>query len=530
MKLCTILEQNYMEYILVKNINNNNIINKYFNRLKYLDKFKSNFYDNSIILFTKALNSHILSLFSKKYSFNFGNLDNNDFTYNIYKLNYYFEKIDEYKSKYYILKNLSKYLNNNMLDIIKIIFKYNDIEFRNIFFKKYKKEFLDIISFSNDYDLEFLFLFGCSSDNIIVLLNYFSNLYSLSLSLSSSNFKYIIISCFDKLVNTQSILNNIPQICKYINNNILNSDYNLNNLIIQIIVTKIKFYDEIFTILENDLVRRLMFHNSNLEIENNFLKILKDNFTSSTIYKYKEIIENFYNSKNNNILLLNKNVWNLNYDDGCHIVESFKNLIFDDVAKLNYSNINFDHHNFVYFLHLGYVDIKFYSKDQNLNLRMLPIHLYILQLLEKNIQPTSININYIHEKLPNYSLDFLSTIMESFLKIKLLELKNNNYVINLNYNKNDISLIKVFNEINNTEIKEDIKIQIKIANNKSDILCTIINHLVKLDVLSREELYDKCYNHKKPFELTKDIYDSCMENMIKKDYIYIKENMIIKSL
>ena len=79
-------------------------------------------------------------------------------------------------------------------------------------------------------------------------------------------------------------------------------------------------------------------------------------------------------------------------------------------------------------------------------------------------------------------------------------------------------LINQFFVSNNLVDKWEEETKVEIANNKVDVIMTKINHHVKINQKSRDELYQECSNIN-VFNIEDDLFDKALAYMMKMEYI-----------
>jgi protein-tyrosine phosphatase len=68
----------------------------------------------------------------------------------------------------------------------------------------------------------------------------------------------------------------------------------------------------------------------------------------------------------------------------------------------------------------------------------------------------------------------------------------------------------------------------EIVMRKEDIISSLINHFVKKQSVTLETLYNTICENMKLFIIMKEMYHKVVEDMIKKDYIKYKDNLLVK--
>jgi hypothetical protein len=129
--------------------------------------------------------------------------------------------------------------------------------------------------------------------------------------------------------------------------------------------------------------------------------------------------------------------------------------------------------------------------------------------------------------MTNYSDDFIKKIIDSLVIGNVLIFDTEKY--HINHNMEDyIDMIKIFHSINNTNeiIKKEINEEL--CHDRCDIISTNINHFVKINEMKYNDLYNIVNKNITLFEVKQDLFDKVIENMIKKEYIVMNDNVIRK--
>lgn len=77
-------------------------------------------------------------------------------------------------------------------------------------------------------------------------------------------------------------------------------------------------------------------------------------------------------------------------------------------------------------------------------------------------------------------------------------------------------------------LKEQQKIETEITLSREEVLMANINSLVKTNDYQHQELFEILTAIIKVFKLEFELYEKVIETMIKKDYIYIKDDKYYK--
>ena len=557
-----ILNDRLMKNVFEKSLrlDDSETLNKYFFQLYTLDNSNTCVKDTSLKYFYQAYYDTILystiNTWSKQFSdSNLSDKPHDNLAFEIRKFNYYVNSTEKlkYEFKFINSKTITPIVNslfNTMSIIFSNSFICTGLTFKNKFLEKYFHKLKQFIKIFNDdiTTLQFIYIINnINEEKLITVLAYYSHFYSTFDTLLN---KYTLCSIkyhfSTNYITTDKLINIKDFIVTFINNNILNKNIDYNSLIL-LLIEQHKLYQHIFPDLEKNLIKRLLYRKPDMFVEKKFLILLRHYFKDSITHKYETIIKEYTNSKekyDKNFLklqLVTTNVWDLNYKDG------YKSLPIDSKAipentplysfallstnKISLNNINFKDNNIKLYLHLGFVDITFFFSKNNVRIMMLPIHAYILDRFPTEPINENTFINTLGSFLPNYSRDFIITVLTSFYKENILSVHNdyhNNTLVrkisvNMDYEGSDkINLINTFNKIYyNDKVEKTVKTH---DFDEIDILVTIINHYIKVNSYQKKELYNKCMNHKKPFELTEELFDNCIKLMKQKDYIYDTDN------
>ena len=81
-----------------------------------------------------------------------------------------------------------------------------------------------------------------------------------------------------------------------------------------------------------------------------------------------------------------------------------------------------------------------------------------------------------------------------------------------------------------TNYKETIKkeIEVELALERTDIINANINHFIKINNYTLDELFNIIKSNIKIFNVSKELFDKSIHKMINYDYIEIKDNIVQK--
>ena len=118
----------------------------------------------------------------------------------------------------------------------------------------------------------------------------------------------------------------------------------------------------------------------------------------------------------------------------------------------------------------------------------------------------------------NYSADFKSQIIQSFVNGKLLLRINNTYILN-NAPTFSNDFISIFHSLSDMKQRWEEQKEIEIIHSRQDITMANINNILKSNKYNYQDLYTKLKDNIKLFILDEKIVNESLDIMIKKDYI-----------
>jgi len=328
---------------------------------------------------------------------------------------------------------------------------------------------------------------------------------------------------------------------------------NINDLIIQFkekdtikllnFVTNVKDKDIFISKYYEFLVKRLMTNISDInckfieyiQIEKKIFDYLKNKFGDKLVYKLNKVITDTEFSYNDNINFNKLNVkdfknlmtvittsynnWDINQNEGIinsSIVDSIKDTvignhmnIYQKFYELRYENkrvIN-------WFPHFGEVNISYLDCD----IKMLPIQFMVLEMF--NIK-NSLTIHEVSNAtfFNNYTTKFKNDIIGSLVSGGLFRVHNDNLELMTNKDfKNN--LIEIFFTHSDYAAIWEQNRNDELAHTRQEITNTNINHLLKQNKRSKQELYDLVKQSIKVFELDQATFDKSIDYMVSMDYI-----------
>ena len=355
-------------------------------------------------------------------------------------------------------------------------------------------------------------------------------------------------------------------------NNILITKMNNDKYFIQLCSIIFHFEDKqkIFKSYHHNLMLRL--NNYILEKNNTFIfkemnniEKLKRCFNNQYIYKLNRTVDDFNKSH-----IFKKNI--IDILDSMYIVEMNKNPIYYKLIK-SISNIlvtsydiwdthildnelvldnivtnensfllktlkfisksYFESHNekryLNWYLHVGSVKMSYDTNFGNIKLILLPIQALVLEVFD--CEYLLLEKFFELEFLSSYEKDDRQKILDIFVFNEILILDGDKILLNMDLQSNsEISLIDNFFEVSNLTKKWNKQEEQDIANNKLDIIKTVLNHNLKKSDYNREELLKFC-KEIYTFNVEEKMVDEAIEYMKKYDYIkYIDDEKKYRKL
>lgn len=455
--------------------------------------------------------------------------------------NYYYVVFDKNFNMDYTFSECFNLIINSLEDICKTLSFNNLVTFLNTYIKEIK--YIKFISKNKDIE-RILLDTSISKKSLMDFINYTSIIYEIF------NYNSYPLDNFINYYNTNIFksfaLSDIKSLMKVINKNILNNEISKNEFIYKFLGER-KNLDEILKYLEINLIKRIIYFNSayNTELRNfNMLTTyIKDSFNMQIILndyaKSKTFIaDEFYQPNKLQVYITTPEIWSINIDSG---YLNLKNLCIKDNIFTEYIfsvDSGYKAHNINKYLlfhsHIGKVDINFNSDYKKINIIMLPIQMIFFEMFE-NIN--SKDIDYCHKILESYlenyldkDNDIIDNVTNSFIRTNLILIKDNFYVLNTKYNENDfINLIEVYNDIANTEVIIDKRIKEELAHSNDIIISTNINHYLKHNSnVVKNDIFNYCKENLPKINITLEIIDKVINNMIEKDYIKNQDNTYFK--
>lgn len=537
------------KYLVKNNINEIHMLKRFYYNILNLSN-KNSFYEKDTVstaFYKKLITDTIISESNNKI------VQKIDYLKELQKLTniYEFYKNNVYKLNF--IKGLNISIIHHIFIILNNIFKDQSIKFKTIFMKKYKNIFIDcikILEFKetniNDNDKKIIsscqelfdmiiFTFNFENDNISDLIEYFKFVLNFSIKLDLLNKVSI---CIDKLqvndINISKLLTKNYKVCiDMFNCDLINKKQIKEFQIYQLIFNKILKYDNILYDLEKNLINRLLNTTENyietILYEKNVFEYI-DNYIKNNISlkNYGKILNDF-DDKFDNMIITNSSYWNINYTDGFYEYvdksnEKINTRMYSDLVRLTRTKLDESDQKVRFLLHLGYYDIDITFNNCKVNFILNPLQHLVYQFILDDIP-----LEQIFDLIPDYSKFIINNVIKSLVIGNLI---SKNHTVITYYNKDSsesVNLIEIFDSLNNMEFKDTKQKEKCLANNRDDILSTVINDIVKNnDTVRMSELYTMCCDKHLPFQLDQKMFNSTFHKMIKMKYIQNKEHLVTK--
>lgn len=373
------------------------------------------------------------------------------------------------------------------------------------------------------------------------------------------NYLVIYCSCHFK----ELLTDDIKYCCEKINKNIINNKNKFNSVFYKLFNLDIykKYLDIFIKYFEQNTIERLIYSSNFIEntikINEEVLSLLVQYINISYLNNLVCIISDYKKSFDFNkikdifTLIVTKDIWDININSG----NITKELILQDTC-LNKDNtgLNEDNHllfskilinqnkifngsnknkNLIFYPHIGSVNINFKGKKQNTNITMLPIQMLFLEIFNNKFKlPITFVLKLINKKLKMYDDNTIDNVISSFIHSDLVLEEKNNFVLNLNYNKDkEINLIDIFHDISNFEVVKEEKILNEIIHSREKILSTVFNHIIKKNKrINKIDLIEEAVKIIKQFAILPELVDNTLDIMKKKEYIYTDDSYYCKKI
>lgn len=354
-----------------------------------------------------------------------------------------------------------------------------------------------------------------------------------------------------KLVNIPNFINKLFDIL----NSDMTTNYSCVTYYIRIteILENYENKDEMIKIYYKNLLKRLLYNFNritNLKVFTNYLKLEKDIIVpfyvrlSTLLYPIKKLLDDIIKSYNLKYDLIESkklscpiNAPLISNNDEINTTEG---IIHSDIIKNNYEsrdselskhlNIIQNHYSKLHnntksiswVAHFGEVNITYLGKE----IKLLPIQMLILEMFN-GIDVRKDDDLYSSPFLQNYSSDFKTKLLRSFVKGNLLLKINSIYILNNNPTfSND--LISVFHSLSDMKQRWEEQKETALIHSRQDITMVNINNILKSNKYNYQDLYAKLKDKIKLFILDEKIVNESLDIMIKKDYIKITDDVYEK--
>jgi hypothetical protein len=507
------------KYSINNNINTNpDSKNPDINRLNYyinifseyisLDN-KKTFYSNFVEHIDTALVDYIEvknnMLTNSMYLAN-SNIDNRIISINIFRKLYKYY-MDSYSNYYYITKNQSFYkLKQFITEHIKKIFETNndDIVFIKNFINTFKKEFISLIK---HIDITNILLSCCPTD----IHNYISYNNTLCEIAENTVLGSVVLSCIKNNIDTYfNKFENVLYLADLINTDIINKKI---NKFYYFLGSLIKNKDEFITAICQKLMERIIYTEFDIKIEADHKEII-DNIIidSHLLLKYDIILKDYAESKkfwdnNKKIIITSLDAWKINHSIGYSNTiintEEFTTILCNNIFKYNQNNqyLNIKK-KLIFYPHLGSVEIEIYNRK----IIVLPAHMFCLELFvsfDTNL-PYEVIFDRVKLNMSNYSDEFIKSTINSLIGPILIKTKEDNYRITTDL-KNNINMIDIFHNMNNTNKKIIKKMKEELCHDREHVIMANINHHIKkFKQINISDLYDLVEASISLFEIDED--------------------------
>lgn len=543
----TLISDNFINFILKKSILDEDFTN--LKQLTFNMKILNNYcnYENSdslnltYINYIKIINNIILEILPKIENnismdekifkiYKFSNTYNHFINYNKkLKQVYLTLTVDNYKLN--ILDNIINEIKSDLADI----FKFNSLYGLIKFIQCYKNELIILTNFDKHLKQMFLLISIINNKNKMneqmkESLEYYSLIFDI-FKFDNCYINEIYNNVFfDKLSDDK----NLKIFSNQINKNIINKELNRNSFIYNLL-SNIKQKDLLLSLCEYNLIKRLLYKNTNLDYEIKNYKLMNICFDKKYTFNYNTILSDYMSSCSSDVkfknLITTQDIWKIDFKKGF-----MKNPKcygkFTEYLKSFHSDYNYKNKNkfLINYPHIGKVDIDFKSKKQTTNIVMLPIQMFFLELFTPvQVQTEDFLLESLYNNLKEYSKEFINYTIESVLISKIVNKLGSKYVLNMDYTgPKEVNLVKIFNEISSSEIQIERKIIKEIAHERETILSCLVNNILKKtdkNRLPKETIQDIVSKENLLFSITTELFEKTISQMVKKDYIKeIKEN------
>ena len=442
--------------------------------------------------------------------------------------------MDCYSNYYYISKThpftkLKQYITEHIVKI----FETDDYVFIKHFMNTYKKEFISLIKHINITNILLSF---CPTD----IHNYISYNNTLCEIAENNILNSIVISCIKNNIDQYfNNFENVLYLADLINTDIINKKI---NKFYYLLGSFIKNKDEFIAAISQKLMERIIYTNIDINIEAQHKEILENIFTADvqSLLKYKIIFNDYFESKkfcsdNKKLLITSLDTWKINHSTGYSNTiintEEFTTILCNHIFKFNQNNQNLNiKKKLIFYPHLGSVEIEIYNQK----IIVLPAHMFCLELFvsfDTNL-PYDVIFDRVKMNMSNYTDDFIKSIINSLIGPILIKTKEEQYRIRTNFNnnsENNINMIDIFHQMNNTKKTIIKKIKEELCHEREHIIMANINHYIKkFEQISMIDLHDLLEENIKLFEVDLKLFAQIVFKMKEKEYLEVNDNKIKK--
>jgi hypothetical protein len=281
-----------------------------------------------------------------------------------------------------------------------------------------------------------------------------------------------------------------------------------------------------------------------LQIEKKIFEYLKNKFGDKLVYKINKVITDTEFSYEDNInfnkltvkdfknlmtvITTSYNNWDVNQNEGIvtnSIVDSIKDTIMGKHMKVyqKYYELRYENKRIInWFPHFGEVNISYLDCE----IKMLPIQFMVLEMFNNK---DKISLDEVSQAtfFTNYTAKFRNDIIGSLVSSGLLKVQNDQLLLMTNKDfKND--LIEIFFTHSDYAAVWEQNRNDQLAHTRQEITNTNINHILKHNTRSKQELYDLVKQSIKVFELDQSTFDKSVDYMILMDYIKLDDQNYVK--
>jgi len=331
------------------------------------------------------------------------------------------------------------------------------------------------------------------------------------------------------LFNTPKIYDNL---LPFINNN-MNDIRLISKLMLSL--NHIKEKDLFIKQYHYELIKRLLSNKLNIVNENILLVLMVKCFGEKECKKLLKCVEDYDNSikslsnycKRDKIRMIDQKMittsydsWNIDFNNGyisSHLfdVTDDRNKLLkymDNYSKYYKSEIN-NKKKLVWLVHFGEIEIQYLTYE----IKLFPIQLLMLEVIETNVQITTEQLKNTY-LFQNYQTEYLDNIIKSLEICGILKIVDNR--LQLSDTIFETNLIQVYYNCVNNLIRTDTNnIQNELAHSRREIICTLINHLLKKGDKNFNDLFKLISSDIKLFQLDENLLNNALEYMINQDYI-----------